>query len=79
VSTLLLLVGAGAGTGALFGYASLSRVADQAGVVAPLYAADLAGGALGALVGTLLLLPLLGLSATALLLAAGTVLLLLLL
>jgi spermidine synthase len=78
-STLLLLVGAGAGTGALFAYASLSRVADQAGVVAPLYAADLAGGALGALVGTLFLLPLLGLSATALLLAAGTVLLLLLL
>ena len=65
----LMLAAAGATTGALFAFASLARVTDPAAVVAPLYAADLAGGSLGSLAGSLFLLPVLGLPATALLLA----------
>ena len=73
----LLLFAAGGATGALFGYASVAGVTAPGEVVAPLYAADLAGGSLGALAGTLFLLPLLGLPATALLLGLGALALLL--
>lgn len=62
--------------GALFGWASLAGVSAPGEVVAPLYAADLAGGAFGALAGTLFLLPLAGLPATALLLGVGALALL---
>ncbi len=82
VGTSLLLVAAGAVTGALFGWASLAHPAvavDPSSAVAPLYAADLVGGSLGSLAGTLFLLPVLGLPATALLLALGALALLLLL
>lgn len=78
VGAAALLLAAGAATGALFGWASLAGVSDAGSVVAPLYAADLMGGSLGALAGTLLLLPLLGLSLTALLLGVGATALLLL-
>jgi len=52
---------------AIFTYASLYRVKDQRLAVGPIYAADLIGGAVGALIGSLLIIPLAGLSITALL------------
>ena len=64
-----LLALSGFATGGLFAYASLRRVTDQAAAVSPLYAADLLGGCLGSLLGSLFLLPFLGLPASALLLA----------
>lgn len=69
---LLLLAAAGAGTGGLFARASGGREAGS-GEIGSLYAADLAGGACGALVGTLVLVPLLGLAVTGLLLAVAAV------
>jgi spermidine synthase len=60
-----MLAATGALVAALFAYASADEVRDQAVVIAPLYAADLAGGCAGALVATLLLIPLAGLAATA--------------
>ncbi len=78
VGAAALLLAAGATTGALFAWASLAGVTVAGAVVAPLYAADLLGGSLGALAGTLLLLPLLGLPATAFLLGASALTLLLL-
>ncbi|MCP4755394.1 MAG: hypothetical protein GY866_31405 [Proteobacteria bacterium] len=44
----------------VFAYASLANVADQRSVVSPLYAADLLGGCLASLLGTLFLIPFLG-------------------
>lgn len=62
----------------LFAYASLRRIEDQRWVVSPLYAADLIGGCLGSLAGSLFLIPVLGLGSTALVIvviaAAGLVL-----
>jgi hypothetical protein len=49
----------------LFAYASLKSDQDQRTLVAPLYAADLVGGGLGTVAGTLLLIPTAGLAATA--------------
>jgi len=49
---------------AVFAHASLHQVEDQKAAISPLYAADLLGGCLGSLVGTLLLVPLLGLVVT---------------
>jgi spermidine synthase len=62
----LALAVTGGLVGAGFGWASLRAGADQRGAIAPLYAADLIGGSVGAVVGGLLLIPLLGLTATAL-------------
>lgn len=76
-ATALLLFAAGAATGALFGYARRAGAPAPGAVVAPLYATALAGGSLGALAGTLVLPPLLGLPATALLLGLGALALLL--
>lgn len=56
----------GALVAAVFAYASLRRVGDQRLVVSPLYAADLFGGCLGSLAGSLILIPVLGLGDTAL-------------
>jgi spermidine synthase len=67
---LLLLAAAGAGTGGLFACASGGSEA-VAGEIGSLYAADLGGGACGALAGTLVLVPLFGLATTGLLLAAA--------
>jgi spermidine synthase len=50
----------------LFAYASLRRIEDQRWVVSPLYAADLIGGCLGSLAGSLFLIPVLGMGNTAL-------------
>lgn len=50
---------------AVFAYASLRGVPDQGRIVAPLYAADLAGGAMGSLIATLILIPFAGLALSA--------------
>jgi hypothetical protein len=55
---------------AAFAYASLRGVSDQGRIVAPLYAADLAGGAVGSLVATLVLIPFAGLALSACAMAA---------
>lgn len=56
---------AGALTAALFAYAGLRRRPHQMPLVAPLYAADLVGGCLGALAAGLVLAPVLGLAGAA--------------
>ncbi|MEW6368498.1 MAG: hypothetical protein AB1714_28040 [Acidobacteriota bacterium] len=63
--TVAVLMVTGLLVAAVFGYASLYQVEDQTGSVSPLYAADLIGGALGSAVGSLMLIPLLGLPLTA--------------
>jgi len=50
-----------------FAYASLAGVSDQKIIVSPLYAADLIGGCLGSLLGSLILIPFLGMGFSALL------------
>ena len=62
----LMLVATGGLVGAGFGWASLRAGGDQRNAIAPLYAADLLGGGVGAVVGGLVLIPLLGLSTTVL-------------
>ena len=69
VETGTLLAAGGVLVAAVFSYASQHRVSDQQRVISPLYAADLVGGAAGALLGTLFLIPLAGLAASALLIA----------
>jgi spermidine synthase len=59
--TALLLAASGFLVGGLFAYAGLRGVREQKKVIGPLYAADLVGGCLGALCGSLILIPLLGL------------------
>jgi spermidine synthase len=66
VSASAVLVVTGGLVGAAFGWASLSAGTEQREAIAPLYAADLVGGSVGAVVGGLLLIPLLGLTTTAL-------------
>ncbi len=66
-TSAVLLFAAGCLTGALFAFGSLRRVDDQGSVVAPLYVADLLGGAAGSFAGSLFLVPMLGLPASALL------------
>lgn len=62
--TSALLAGAGMLVAGIFGYASLRDRQDQPRAVSPLYAADLAGGCLGSLLASLVLIPLFGLPAT---------------
>lgn len=64
--TALTLASAGALVAALFAYASLRNVTDQSSAIGPLYAADLAGGAVGAVLGSLVLIPLAGLATSSL-------------
>ncbi len=59
-----LLVATGFLVGGLFAYAGLCGVREQKKVIGPLYAADLIGGCLGALCGSLVLIPLLGFNGT---------------
>lgn len=73
----LLLLAAGGATGALFALATRTRDPERA--IGPLYAADLLGGAAGSLLGSLWLLPLLGLPLSAGLAALGAFALLFLL
>jgi len=65
-----LLAVCGAGVGAAFGWSSHAYPGRQRAAIGPLYAADLLGGALGAVVGGLVLVPLGGLVVTAVLAAA---------
>lgn len=62
------LAAAGFFVGGIFAYASLHGIEDQEAVVSPLYAADLAGGCVAAVAGTLVAIPALGLTAS----TAGT-------
>jgi spermidine synthase len=64
LQTAVLLAAAGFLVGGLFAYAGLRGVREQKSVIGPLYAADLIGGCIGALCGSLILIPLLGLSGT---------------
>jgi hypothetical protein len=60
-----LLFVAGFLVSALFAFASLAGVKDQRIVVSPLYAADLIGGCVGSLFGSLILIPFLGMDQSA--------------
>lgn len=64
VAFLLLLL-AGFLVGAVFASAAVRYPGGQGSAVSPLYAADIAGGATGSVIGALLLLPLAGLPASA--------------
>jgi spermidine synthase len=70
-ATAILLLATGFLVAGILAFASLYNVRNQRQVIGPLYAADLLGGCLGSLLGSLLLIPLLGLDGSAL----GTVLL----
>ena len=74
----LLLFLAGVLVAGVFAYASLAGITDQKTVVSPLYAADLIGGCVGSLVASLLLIPFLGMAQSAVLIAALSVVALLL-
>jgi hypothetical protein len=76
--TSWLLAVAGFLVAGIFAYASLHEIEDQKNVISPLYSADLIGGCLGSLLGSLILIPLAGIDVTTrgmLLLAAFSVLL----
>ena len=60
----MLLLAAGFLVAGVFSYASLHEMADQKKIISPLYSADLLGGCLGSLLGSLVLIPLLGMDAT---------------
>jgi spermidine synthase len=55
-----LLTATGFIVAAIFTYASLYEIEDQKQVISPLYSADLIGGCLGSLLGSLILIPLAG-------------------
>jgi spermidine synthase len=78
LSTSWLLMAAGFLVAGIFAYATLYEIKDQRIVISPLYAADLLGGSAGSLLGSLVLIPVLGLDITTqgmLLLAAFSILL----
>ncbi|TNF79767.1 MAG: hypothetical protein EP299_02915 [Acidobacteria bacterium] len=77
-ATSLLLLACGFLVAAVFAYASLYGRPDQQRAVSPLYAADLLGGCLGALLASLVLIPTFGLASSALLMALAALLALLL-
>lgn len=60
-----LLASTGFLTAGIFAYASLHEIDDQKKVISPLYAADLIGGCIGSLFGSLILIPLAGMHVTA--------------
>jgi spermidine synthase len=74
VVTSLLQFSTGALVAGLFAYATLRRAPDQIAVVSPLYAADLLGGCAGAVLGSLILVPLFGMTIAVLATAALLVL-----
>jgi spermidine synthase len=59
-----LLAIAGFLVAGIFAYASLHEIEDQKNVISPLYSADLIGGCLGSLLGSLILIPLAGMDVT---------------
>jgi spermidine synthase len=67
--TAILLSFTGFLVAGVFAFASLHEVKDQRVVIAPLYCADLIGGCVGCLASSLILIPLAGLSFTALLMS----------
>jgi hypothetical protein len=78
LSTSWLLMAAGFLVAGIFAYATLYEIKEQRMVISPLYAADLLGGSAGSLLGSLVLIPVLGLDVTTqgmLLLAAFSILL----
>jgi spermidine synthase len=78
LQTSVLLAAAGFLVAGIFAYASIYEIEDQRSVISPLYAADLLGGSVGSLLGSLVLIPVLGLDVTTrgmLLLAAFSILL----
>ena len=78
VQTTGFLLTAGLLVAGIFAYTSLHGIEAQKSVISPLYAADLFGGCLGSLLGSLFLIPVLGMDATTkgmLLLAAFSLLL----
>ena len=64
VPTATLLAAAGFLVAGILAYTGLYGIRDQKQVIAPLYAADLLGGCLGSLLGSLVLIPFLGLDGT---------------
>ena len=62
--TSVLLAAAGFCVAGVFAYASLYEIQDQQSVISPLYSADLIGGCFGSLIGSLFLIPILGMDAT---------------
>jgi len=70
LTTGILMLASGFLVAALFAYASLRRQPDQRSIVSPLYSADLLGGCAGSVLASLLLIPMLGLPASAVLMAA---------
>jgi spermidine synthase len=78
VQISFLLAATGFLVAGIFAYASLHEIKDQKKIISPLYSADLIGGCLGSLLGSLILIPLVGMDATTwgmLLLAAFSILL----
>ena len=61
IPTAALLAAVGFLVAGILAYASLYGIRDQKQVIAPLYTADLLGGCLGSLLGSLILIPFLGL------------------
>jgi spermidine synthase len=62
--TSWILAAAGFLVAGIFAYASLYGIQDQKSIISPLYSADLIGGCLGSLLGSLILIPLAGLDVT---------------
>jgi hypothetical protein len=60
-----LLGASGFAVGGIFAYASIHKVEDRIKVISPLYAADLIGGCVGCLLGSLIFIPLAGMDVTA--------------
>jgi len=75
IATSLMLLAAGFAVGACFAFASAMWPGDRQRAGSSLYAADVAGGSAGAVLATLVLVPVLGLDWSALLMAALAVLL----
>ena len=73
-----LLAATGFLVAGIFAYASLNKIEDQKKIISPLYSADLIGGCLGSLLGSLIFIPLAGMDVSAwgmLLLAVFSILL----
>ena len=64
VHTAGFLLTAGFLVAGIFAYTSVYGIQDQKSVISPLYSSDLFGGCLGSLIGSLILIPLLGLDVT---------------
>jgi spermidine synthase len=62
--TSVLLAAAGFCVAGIFAHASLYNIKDQRSIISPLYAADLFGGCVGSLIGSLILIPIFGMDMT---------------